>query len=101
MIDWINLLFSSLWVIGFAIILSAFSYTNWLVKIKNEKLWPALQEPTFLVWFWLGLCLASIGFAGTSINTWEIVVWSMLALGNAYYTYESLMQYSAKLPNKQ
>ena len=96
MIDWINLLFSSLWILGFSIILSALSYTNWISKTSGINLWPALQAPSFLVWFWLGLSLASIGFAGTSISMWEQVIWSVLALGNIYYSYEAWSSYNAK-----
>jgi hypothetical protein len=80
MINWQSVIFNTFWILGLAIMLAAFSYHYWLAGQENRKLRLQLNEPGFLKPTWFGLGLIAIGLAGTSRQTWETIIWAVLAL---------------------
>ena len=77
-IDWISVLTNSLWILGLALILSAFSYHYWQAETQNRSLRTQLNRPPFLKTMWAGFALVCAGLAGTSERTWEAVLWAVL-----------------------
>ena len=80
MISWQSVFFTSLWIIGLAIILSALSYHYWLAQTRGRSLREQLRSRSFLGAFWIAILFFSIGLLGSSQQLWEIVIWSLLGL---------------------
>jgi len=72
----------ALWVLGFGMVLAAFSYASWWASSRRDEkgLRRALRRPAFTVAFDLGLALACAGFAVAGREWWEHVAWSVLAV---------------------
>ena len=85
-IDWSNIFFNSLWILGSSIILAAFSYHYWQASERQRAITRELQTTSWRRAFWSGLLLISIGLAGTSQRWWEILLWLILTLLIAYQT---------------
>jgi hypothetical protein len=75
MIDWQSLFLNSLWILGLAILLAAFSYYYWLATESGQSLRALLQSRFFQQFAWLGLGLVAAGLAGTSQQWWERLIW--------------------------
>ena len=80
MINWQSVIFNSLWILGLAVLLAAFSYHYWVAAVSERPLREQLRKPGFLRFMWAALLLVCIGLAGTSQQLWEIVIWGVLAL---------------------
>lgn len=81
MIDWTNLGFNALWIVGLAIILAAVSYHAWLAGEASQRLRDALSLPSWKVPVSAGALLACVGFGlGLAERPWERVVWTVLSL---------------------
>lgn len=89
MIDWTSLIINSFWVLGLAIILAAFSYHHWAAHEAGRSLREQLNQNSFQFFAWLGFTLVAVGLAGTSRQTWEMVVWILFALAGAFYAWQS------------
>lgn len=83
LINWQQLLFSSIWIVGFAIILAALSYHSWEAQQQEIRFRTQLGSRPFQRLLWIGLILVTIGFAGNSTLLWERAVWGVLTLLNA------------------
>lgn len=72
----------ALWVLGFGMVLAAFSYASWWASSRRDQtgLRRALSRPAFSVTFNLGLALACAGFAVAGREWWEHIAWSVLAV---------------------
>lgn len=80
MISWQSVFFTSLWIIGLAIILSALSYHYWLAQTHGQSLRKQLGSRSFLGAFWIAVFFFSIGLLGSSRQLWEMVIWGLLGL---------------------
>ena len=80
MIDWLNLLANSFWILGCALALATLSYASWQASGKNEKMGMVLSSPGYKISLYAAGTLFSIGLAATSDRIWEIVLWTILAI---------------------
>jgi len=80
MINWLSLAFNSLWILGLALALAAFSYASWQASLRKEKLGYRLRQPNIQNWLNIAFALFCFGLAGTSKTWWEIVLWFLLGL---------------------
>lgn len=72
-------LFSIVWIVGFAIILASLSIQHYNAQRLEIPFLEQLRKPPFQLVLWIGLTLVSIGFAGIANSTWELIAW--IALG--------------------
>ncbi len=75
MIDWLNVLFNALWIVGLAIILAAFSYNDWLAHTNGVKLRQQLSASAFQTPLTIGLILVSLSLALLADVWWERALW--------------------------
>jgi len=68
-IDWWLVIFNFVWILGAAIILSDFSYHEFLTKGKEIKLTDILKKSSFKKPLFAGVILLSIGIVFSSINS--------------------------------
>ena len=80
MINWQSVIFNSLWILGLAVLLAAFSYHYWVASVSKRPLREQLRQPNFLRLLWVALLLVCLGLVGTSQQTWEMIVWGVMAL---------------------
>ena len=81
MIDWVTVGLNSLWILGLAMILAAFSYHQWLAGETARRLRDVLAQPSWKLPFSAGMLLTSIGFGyGLAERWWEKAVWTALAI---------------------
>jgi hypothetical protein len=80
MISWQSVIFNGLWILGLAIMVAASSYHYWLAGQENRQLRLQFSERGFLKPIWLGLVFIGIGLIGTSQQSWEMAIWSVLTL---------------------
>lgn len=80
MIDWINLVENSLWILGFALALATFSYASWQASRNHEKLGYRLGQKNIRIPTSIALLLFCMGLAATSRQWWEIGLWIILAI---------------------
>lgn len=82
MIDWYGVFRNALWVVGLAVALAAFSYTEWWrhLQTPRQSLRQALSGPGFQVTFSLGMVLFCTGLALSSKRWWEIAAWAVLGV---------------------
>ncbi len=74
-VDWLNVFFNAIWIVGLAIILAAFSYNDWLAHASGVKLRQQLNSPTFQAPLTLGLMMVSASLALLADVWWEQVLW--------------------------
>lgn len=82
MIDWPNVAYNSLWIIGCAIALAAISYASWDASVRQERFSNRLKQPAYEIAFGVAGLLFCLGLAGTARVTWEQVLWLLLACGS-------------------
>ena len=93
--DLINLIdlrlvaFTSLWIIGLAIILAAFGFVHYYVQTESRRSIEIIKQPIYQVVISTGLMLFCIGISGSSDNWWEIIVWILLAIGFGVYLFST------------
>ena len=80
MIDWLNVLFNLLWVLGLALILAALSYADWLAHVRGLRTRQLLGTPTFRFCLSAGLGLVSLGLLLLSRGWLERLLWAGLVL---------------------
>lgn len=83
MIDWLGLVFSTLWISGLAIALSVLSFAIWQARGAGKSLRLHLGQTSNQVALNLAGLLFCLGLAGSSSRTWEQVLWVVLAVGFA------------------
>lgn len=88
-----NILFSLLWLLGFAIIFAALSIHHYRAQLKNDSFYAQLQLANFQLPFWGGLALVTIGFAGNATTLWERIVWVSLAILTCVQVYFTTHSY--------
>ena len=80
MIDWWGLFRNSIWVLGLAVGLAAWSYARWWAHEHHVRLRQVLNMPLFVVPFSAGMALFSLGLALCGRRWWEIAAWSILTV---------------------
>ena len=78
MIDWLNLLFNSIWIIALALALAVFSVAYYQAKQRAEKMGSLLITPKFAVPLNISGAMCCLGMALTSERWWEIGLWMIL-----------------------
>lgn len=89
MIDWINVGFGALWIIGLSVILAALSITEYQRTTESISWRDALKRRGFQIAFNVGLMLFCFGWAGMTREVWEQVVWGLLGIAFAYYAWSA------------
>ncbi|MFC2023158.1 hypothetical protein ACFLT5_00270 [Chloroflexota bacterium] len=80
MIDWWGLFHNSLWIAGLAVDLGTLSMARFEAKRTQVRLRYKLLEPSFQIWFCVGIALFCSGMAISGRAWWEHLVWGLLAL---------------------
>ena len=80
MINWLNLLANTFWILGCALALATLSYASWQASDKKEKMRVVLSSPAYKISLYAAGALFSIGLAATSNRIWEISLWIILAI---------------------
>ena len=80
MIDWLNLIANSFWILGCALALATLSYASWQTSVANEKMGMVLSSPGYKISLYAAGALFSIGLAATSDRIWEILLWTILVI---------------------
>lgn len=80
MIDWANLAANSLWILGCTLALATLSYASWEASVYKDKFTARLKKPAIQISLNLAGILFCAGLAATSSKTYEIILWSVLAL---------------------
>jgi len=80
MINWLNLLANTFWILGCALALATLSYASWQASVANEKMGMVLSSPAYKISLYAAGALFSIGLAATSERIWEIILWIILAI---------------------
>jgi hypothetical protein len=75
MINWLHAFFNSLWILGLALILAAFSHAHWLAHVRGARTRPLLGTPTFQLPFTIGMALVSLGLFFLSRGWLEHLLW--------------------------
>ena len=89
MIDWWALLVNSLWILGLAVILSAFSYADWQAHRRGCRLRQVLARPGFGVSFSMGAVLFCLGLLLGGRSALERVAWAVLAVLSAVQAWQN------------
>ena len=80
MVDWASLAFNGLWLLGAAVILTAFGFSCYAAEGRAKPLRTRLSAPGFQLPLALGLSLISLGAALLASFWWECLVWGLLCL---------------------
>jgi hypothetical protein len=78
MIDWGSLAANSLWVVGCALGLAAFSYTSWQASRSGRKLSAQLKRPQSKVSFSLAGIFFCAGLSLTADAGWMQILWAAM-----------------------
>ncbi len=89
MIDWTALLVNSLWILGAAVLLAAFSYHYWQAQVEGTSVRVQLERSLFSRPFWFGFALIGLGLMGTSTRWWETAVWGIFTFFSLFNLYTS------------
>jgi hypothetical protein len=84
MIDWINVAFNALWIVGLSVALAALSYASWEAGMLREKMAVRLRRPAYQVALAAAGLLFCLGLAGTADALWKSLLWLALAAGFVY-----------------
>ena len=90
------LLFSSIWIIGFAIIFAALSFHHYQAGVDGVTFRQQLNKPAFQRLLWIGMTLVSIGFTWDERLTWQTFAFGALAIMSGYQAFLSISEYRAQ-----
>jgi hypothetical protein len=76
-IDWPRVAFNTLWIVGCALILAAFSHTHWLARTRSTRTRQLLGAPTFQIPLSVGLVLISLSLFFLGRGWLEHVLWAV------------------------
>jgi hypothetical protein len=80
MIDWPQVAANSIWIIGCAIIVAAFSHANWLAHVRAVRTRHLLGMHTFQLPFSIGFTLIALGLFFFSHGWLERGLWAVFAV---------------------
>ena len=78
MIDWLNLLSNSLWILGLAVGLAVIGLAHWEAQAGQQKMRQLLAHPGKQVLLDLAGVFFCAGLAATSSRWWEIALWLIM-----------------------
>ena len=78
--DWLNLAFNALWVLGCALALAAVSYASWQSSLSGQRLVVHLGRRGVRMTLALAVALVCLGLAGTARSSLETIFWSVLSI---------------------
>jgi hypothetical protein len=80
MIDWVQLFFNFLWLVGLALLLMIVSFVHWQTEQQQRSFWQGLAEPESRLAIAGALVLLGLGRA-LSAGAWPYSLsWGVLAL---------------------
>jgi hypothetical protein len=79
MIDWINLAFNALWILGCAVALAALSYASWEATLLGVSLRSRLQQASYAKALNVSGFLVGLGAGGAVQGGWLKALWFVLA----------------------
>ena len=71
---------NSLWIVGLALLLAAFSYHYNEAVVHERPLREQLSRRSFRSAAWISAILVTTGLAATSASVWEAALWSLFTL---------------------
>ena len=77
MLDWLNLLFNSIWILALALGLSVVSIAYWEAQIEGKKLRALLGQYRYAFPLILAGVVFCLGMAATSTKLWEWIFWEI------------------------
>ena len=80
MIDWFNLAANSLWIVGCALALAAFSYASWQASLSDEKLRTRLETQGIQRALYFAGLLFCAGQAMLSDSLLVMILWGVLGV---------------------
>lgn len=93
MIDWPNVLYNFLWILGLAVLLTALSLAHWLAGQHQRPMRQHLSEPSFRLALAVGFMLFAVGMALIVEPWWHKVSWlGILVLS----TWEGIVAWRAR-----
>ena len=90
MIDWLNLLFNTIWIIALALALAVFSIAYNQAKQQEEKIRKLLSTSKYAVRLNIAGAMFCLGMALTSERWWEIGLWIVMMGMFAYQGYSNI-----------
>jgi len=85
LIDWISLIGNSLWILGCALALTAFSHAGWAASRQNEKMLSRLSRPVYQTTLKLAAILYGMGMAVSAASKVEMTLWLLWVAGFLLY----------------
>lgn len=83
-IDWWMVATNSLWILGLSIVLSAFSYHDWLARSTGRRFKQMIGLPSWRQSFSTGMFLTCLGWGLAQANHfWEKLLWIIVAVSFA------------------
>lgn len=82
MIDWFLVVSSSIWIVGFAIILAVVSYAQWDASMQGVSIRTLLSNPVYTRLLYIGLTFVTVGMALSSAVLWRRIVFAVLSVFN-------------------
>lgn len=81
MIDWLLVFYHTIWMLGLALLLTAFSWTHWQTERAGKSLGQGLNEPAYRLASSAALLLLALGLALSVESPWLKIGWvTLLAL---------------------
>ena len=95
MIDWLNLLSNSLWILGLAIGLTVIGVARWEAQEDQQRMRQVLAKPSKQALLDLAGVFFCAGLAATSSSGWEIALWLIML---AMFVLQAVLEIRKKLP---
>ena len=80
MIDVWEVVANSVWILGLAVLLAAFSWASWAASAEGIRFRAVLRRPGIQRVLILGLMLFCAGLAATARAWWERTLWGLLTV---------------------
>ena len=88
MIDWLNLLFNSIWILALSLALAVASIVYYESRQKGEKFRQALNSPPYALLLNIAGGVFCLGMALSSNKWWEIILWIVLMVLFGYQAFK-------------
>jgi len=92
LIPWRTVGFSTLWILGLAVILTLIGFADYHASQEGARTRQVLRRPGYRAGINGGLTLFCLGLLGSSGAWWETVLWGLLALSFAYSAWRALKE---------
>jgi hypothetical protein len=80
MIDWLNVLYNALWILGLAVVLTTLSLAHWLAEERGGSFRQSLSEPSTRLAIAFGFILFAVGLSFIVEPWWYKIGWFGLIL---------------------